>query len=70
MRRIAEVGKQVDLQLRFLYKPLTTAHGAVAQLGEHLICIQGVEGSIPFSSTIQNIIEKENSYHREKGNIR
>ena len=27
--------------------------GAVAQLGEHLICIQGVAGSIPVSSTIQ-----------------
>ena len=26
--------------------------GAVAQLGEHLLCKQGVNGSIPFSSTI------------------
>jgi hypothetical protein len=25
--------------------------GAVAQLGEHLLCKQGVNGSIPFSST-------------------
>ena len=25
--------------------------GAVAQLGEHLLCKQGVDGSIPFSST-------------------
>ena len=25
--------------------------GAVAQLGEHLLCKQGVIGSIPFSST-------------------
>jgi hypothetical protein len=26
--------------------------GAVAQLGEHLLCKQGVTGSIPVSSTI------------------
>ena len=26
--------------------------GAVAQLGEHLLCKQGVIGSIPFTSTI------------------
>ena len=29
-----------------------TLHGAVAQLGEHLLCKQGVTGSIPVSSTI------------------
>ena len=29
--------------------------GAVAQLGEHLLCKQGVSGSIPLSST--NIVE-------------
>ena len=28
-----------------------TLHGAVAQLGEHLLCKQGVTGSIPVSST-------------------
>ena len=27
------------------------ADGAVAQLGEHLLCKQGVTGSIPVSST-------------------
>jgi hypothetical protein len=27
--------------------------GAVAQLGEHLLCKQGVSGSIPLSSTIR-----------------
>ena len=26
--------------------------GGVAQLGEHLLCKQGVKGSIPFISTI------------------
>ena len=29
-----------------------TEHGAVAQLGEHLLCKQDVVGSIPSSSTI------------------
>ena len=38
--------------------PLTSrqrveARGAVAQLGEHLLCKQGVVGSIPSSSTIE-----------------
>ena len=28
--------------------------GAIAQLGEHLLCKQGVRGSIPRSSTILN----------------
>ena len=28
-----------------------TYNGAVAQLGEHLLCKQGVTGSIPVSST-------------------
>ena len=27
------------------------AHGRVAQLGEHLLCKQGVTGSIPVTST-------------------
>jgi hypothetical protein len=30
-------------------------HGAVAQLGEHLLCKQGVVGSIPISSTTSDI---------------
>ena len=28
-----------------------SSYGAVAQLGEHLLCKQGVRGSIPLSST-------------------
>ena len=28
-----------------------TPHGGIAQLGEHLLCKQGVNGSIPFIST-------------------
>ena len=31
-------------------------NGAVAQLGEHLLCKQGVIGSIPISSTRLNSI--------------
>ena len=31
--------------------PGETPHGGVAQLGEHLLCKQGVIGSIPFTST-------------------
>ena len=30
---------------------LSKAYGGVAQLGEHLLCKQGVIGSIPFIST-------------------
>jgi hypothetical protein len=30
-------------------------HGAIAQLGERLLCTQEVSGSIPLSSTINNI---------------
>ena len=32
-------------------KPWISSAGAVAQLGEHLLCKQGVVGSIPISST-------------------
>ena len=32
-------------------KTTAKARGAVAQLGEHLLCKQGVVGSIPISST-------------------
>jgi hypothetical protein len=39
-RKVAEPGKPGD-----------RADGAVAQLGEHLLCKQGVSGSIPLSST-------------------
>jgi hypothetical protein len=34
-------------------------HGAVAQLGEHLLCKQGVTGSIPVSSTIPTAQRQE-----------
>ena len=34
----------------------TILNGAVAQLGEHLICIQEVAGSIPVSSTVKKFV--------------
>lgn len=37
-------------------KVLINGYGAVAQLGEHLVCNQRVEGSNPFSSTELNPI--------------
>jgi hypothetical protein len=35
--------------------------GAVAQLGEHLLCKQGVSGSIPLSSTNLNLVSRRAS---------
>ena len=35
--------------------------GGVAQLGERLICIQEVIGSIPFTSTISKMVEKKST---------
>ncbi len=32
--------------------PIAEKHGGIAQLGEHLLCKQGVKGSNPFISTI------------------
>lgn len=49
MRNVAEPGiSQGNL---WLSRPGDRADGAVAQLGEHLLCKQGVSGSIPLSST-------------------
>ena len=36
----------------FLFSENHPDFGAIAQLGEHLLCKQGVRGSIPRSSTI------------------
>ena len=33
-------------------------HGDVAQLGEHLLCTQGVAGSIPVISTIYTLVRR------------
>ena len=42
-------------------------HGAVAQLGEHLLCKQGVTGSIPVSSTIPTA-QRKRQIKPEKAN--
>lgn len=49
MRKVAEPG--VSQGNLWLSRPGDRADGAVAQLGEHLLCKQGVSGSIPLSST-------------------
>ena len=36
--------------------------GALAQLGEHLLCKQGVIGSIPIGSTISNSRDEDNIF--------
>jgi hypothetical protein len=35
-----------------------TSNGAIAQLGEHLLCKQGVGGSIPPGSTILKLMDE------------
>jgi hypothetical protein len=40
-------------------RSFATGHGAVAQLGEHLLCKQGVVGSSPISSTKDARRERE-----------
>ena len=40
--------------LQFSIPPKAAFPGAVAQLGEHLLCKQRVVGSIPISSTISS----------------
>ena len=43
---------RMDLQgIRAAYRN-AERHGGIAQLGEHLLCKQGVKGSNPFISTI------------------
>ena len=41
----------VLLPIRWMAPSGIELDGAVAQLGEHLLCKQGVSGSIPLSST-------------------
>ena len=45
--------------------------GALAQLGEHLLCKQGVIGSIPIRSTIPDLTVKhfDQVFHRPIGRI-
>ena len=39
------------------------SHGAVAQLGERLVCNQEATGSIPVSSTKKSVVEHEREGH-------
>ena len=45
---------------------LIETRGAVAQLGEHLLCKQGVVGSIPISSTMEPIHAAEMEWPRDQ----
>ena len=49
----AYIGMQLSERIvqRSPKKEKTSKKGAIAQLGEHLPCTQGVSGSIPLSST-------------------
>ena len=40
-------------------KVISQRYGGIAQLGEHLLCKQGVNGSIPFISTKQRKLQKK-----------
>ena len=46
-----EVPKRVNLKDCSILKVFKEEHGGLAQLGEHLLCKQGVKGSIPLIST-------------------
>ena len=44
--------------------PLSSGEGGLAQLGEHLLCKQGVVGSIPSSSTTLAKRQEEQAFSR------
>ena len=52
-RMKSKVSQGFDLQSLFNFWG-AAPYGGVAQLGEHLLCKQGVIGSIPFISTSGN----------------
>ena len=60
-RMKSKVSQGFDLQSLFNFWG-AAPYGGVAQLGEHLLCKQGVIGSIPFISTSGN---EENERLRE-----
>ena len=43
--------KEASVSERIRELTVAARHGGIAQLGEHLLCKQGVNGSIPFIST-------------------
>ena len=52
---------RIDLQSLFNFEGPAPSmrYGGIAQLGEHLLCKQGVSGSIPLISTIDSLLRKE-----------
>ncbi len=64
-----EAGHQENPSIRVRkagYNGGTEIYGGIAQLGEHLLCKQGVSGSIPLISTIEKTrgTEPENNDRR------
>src|SRR5574344_391847 len=52
-------GQRFDpVYLHHLVEVFKTPRGGIAQLGEHLLCKQRVNGSIPFTSTILNDVKR------------
>ena len=46
--------------------PFAWSYGALAQLGEHLLCKQGVIGSIPIGSTSHELRKQHDEFSRMK----
>ena len=65
MRVWVETNRRCELLPRLVDETwVIELDGAVAQLGEHLLCKQGVSGSIPLSSTICFVLTLSRSNDR------
>ena len=62
--------KRGGWKVRSVFCPACAENGAVAQLGEHLLCKQGVVGSIPISSTKRRTQKPEVSKAEARGKRR
>ena|SRR6266571_6881853 len=71
-RRKTEKARRVEslARARSVFCPASAENGAVAQLGEHLLCKQGVVGSIPISSTKRRTQKPEVSKAEARGKRR
>ena len=58
MRELAKLASASELIRKAGQDKKDKQNGAIAQLGEHLPCTQGVSGSIPLSSTIFTLMWK------------
>ena len=54
---IKKIKKSIDKAICCMIYLLSNRDGVLAQLGEHLLCTQGVIGSIPIRSTMTIIVE-------------